>query len=442
MARAYMKLLNRDDLYLQDTRVENLFITEFLPAAPEGYVKVYLFGLMYAQNNISMDTSKLSRVLGIAETDIFRAWMYWEDKGLVHVEHNGDLSEYSIEYFSLVDSMYGRRYKNNSTTRNTATFAETTPNIDEEDAVSKVVNQEINAIYRRYEELTGRMISSEETWKIGDAIKTYNILPDVMSYAVDYCVEIDRPSVNSIVRTAVKWAQEGCRNLAEVKEYLDAHSKRNQYYSRVFHEMGWNRMASPGDKELMDRWFDEWGCTIGEVLDACRAASGLRDPSLKYVNKVLENRRLEAGGINTSTGANASEPAQAMVSKKVLREYYEYLRQEGEKELDVRIDEACDRIIELRDVFELENKLNEELMSTAFTIGSKEDKDKLRAQRKTLEEDKRRYLRENGYSEDFLVRRYRCNICKDTGITDDGRICTCSEARAQEAYRWNQERNR
>ena len=30
---------------------------------------------------------------------------------------------------------------------------------------------------------------------------------------------------------------------------------------------------------------------------------------------------------------------------------------------------------------------------------------------------------------------------KFTGITDDGRICTCSEARAQEAYKWNQERN-
>ncbi len=436
MAKAYMKLANREDLYLQDTRVENLFIAEFLPGAPEGYVKVYLFGLMYAQNNINMDTVKLSRVLGIPESEIIKAWTFWEEKGLICLQHNEDLTEYRIDYLSLVDSMYGKRVK-----KATSPAPESTQS--EEDAVARVVNQEIKAIYRRYEELTGRMLSSEEAWKISDAIKTYDILPDVMSYAVDYCAESDHPSVNSVIRTAVKWAQEGCRNLAEVKEYLDANSKRNQYYSLVFREMGWSRQASPGDKEIMNRWFDEWGCSISEVLDACRASSGLRDPSLKYVNKVLENRRLEAGGINTRTAESgiSAEQSKAMVSKKVLREYYEYLRQEGEKELDVRIDEACSRIIELRDVFDLENKLNAELMQSTFAIGSKEEREKLKAQRRELEEDKKRYLRENGYSEDFLVRRYRCNICKDTGITDDGRICACSEARAQEAYKWNQTRN-
>lgn len=486
MATAYMKIANRDDLYLQDTRVDNLFILEFLPGAPEGFVKVYLFGLMYAQNNISLDTGKLARVLRIPESDVVKAWIYWEEKGLICFEHNDDLTEYRVDYLSLVDSMYGKhtRATEPSPQREEPTkpylevvfpkaLADELPGDvptvnegdaiedeyldlaadDEEDAVAKVVNREIQAIYQRYEEKVGRTLSYEESWKIGEAIKTYDILPDVMSYAVDYVAESDHPSVSSVVRTAVRWAQEGCKNLADVKEYLDARSKRNQYYNLVFHEMGWTRMPNPGDKEIMDRWFDELGYKISEVLDACRASSGLRDPSLKYVNKVLENRRLEAGGINTrkntgtgmglsNTSTKASEESgRAMVSKKVLREYYEYIRQEGEKELDARIDEACDRIIELRDVFELENKLNEELMSTSFTIGSKEDKDKLRDQRHALEEDKRRYLRENGYSEDFLVRRYRCSICKDTGITDDGRICTCSEARAQEAYKWNQERN-
>ena len=450
MAKAYMKISNNKDLYLQDTRVENLFIAEFLPAAPEGFVKVYLFGLMYAQNGMSLDTAKLSRVLGIPENEITKAWSYWEEKGLINLQYNEDFSEYSIEYLSQVSSIYGKHAKTSAPEVAASTDDE------EDDVISKLVDQEIKAIRLRYEELTGRLVSSAEVWRIGDAIKTYDILPDVMSYAVDYIAETDHPSVNSVIRTAVKWTQEGCRNLAEVKEYLDAHSKREQYYALVFREMGWNRFPNPGDREIMDRWFDELGCSITEVLAACRASSGLRDPSLKYVNKVIENRKLEAGGINTREASkpsaigyglggypasdNKPEGSKAMVSKKVLREYYDYIRQEADRELDARIDEACSRIIELRDVFELENKLNHELMSSTLAFDNKEQKQMLRDQRKALEEDKRRYLRENGYSEDFLDKKYRCNVCKDTGLTDDGRICTCSEARAQEAYKWNQER--
>ena len=431
MARAYLKLSNRDDLYLQDTRVENLFISEFMPGAPEGYVKVYLFGLMYAQNNRSLDTTRLARALGIDEDTITKAWDYWGERGLVNVQYNEDFTEYSVEYLSQVDAMYGKHVK------------AAPPATTEEDIVSKVIDTEIKAIYRKYEELTGKMISSEDAWKIGDAIKTYDILPDVMSYAVDCCVGEDHPSINYIIKTAVNWAKEGCRNLADVKEYLDAHSKRNQYYNLVFHEMGWNRLPSPGDREIMDRWFDELGCSIKEVLDACKASSGIREPSLKYVNKVIENRKLEAGGINTRAvaGTGNNEAPKAMVSRKVLREYYDFIRAEGERELDARIDEACNRIVELRSIYELENRLNAEMLSTERIFDSREQKQQLRDQRKELEDDKRRYLIENGYSADFLTRKYRCRICKDTGITDDGRICSCSEARAQEAYRWNQERN-
>lgn len=458
MPRAYLRISDRSELYLQDTRVENLFIYEYLPSAPEGYVKVFLFGLMYAQNNMSMDTAKLSRVLHIQEAEILQAWEYWAEKGLVRIEHSRDFTECNVEYISQIDHMYG--HKTAAPAQQTTTPEQTDDvadsNVDEsaEQAVQKVIDMEISAIFRKYEELTGRMISTEDAWRINDTIKTFNLLPDVMSYAVDYCISEDRASINQIVKTATRWAQNGCHNLAEVKQYIDEHSKRNQYYNLVFKQMGWNRLPNPGDREIMDRWFDDMGCTIKEVLDACRAAAGLREPSLKYVNRVIENRKLEAGGINTRAtatasptvatveGVNSSETPKAMVSKKVLREYYEFIRQESERAQDARIDEVCGKVLALRDLFEFENKLNAEMMSTVLTPENREQRLLMRNQRKELEEEKKMLLRENGYSEDYLSRKYRCSVCKDTGITDDGRVCVCSEARAREAYRWNLERSK
>ncbi|MBQ0040468.1 MAG: DnaD domain protein [Clostridiales bacterium] len=445
MPRANLKLSKRDDLYLQDTRVENLFISEYLPSAPEGYIKVYLFGLMYAQNNMSLDTAKLSRVLRISEDDLLQALKYWASAGLVKFEKSVDDSEYNITYVSQIELMYANNLQNNNTQQpeNVPDSAEET----EDEAVAKVVNMEVNALLRKYEELTGRLLSSEDSWKIHETIKTYDILPDVMSYAMDFCISEDRLSINQIVKTAVTWAKEGCHNLVDVKEYIDKHSKRNQHYKMVFHEMGWNRMPAPGDCEMMDRWFDELGYSIKEVLDACRAAAGLRDPSLKYVNKVLENKKLQAGGINTAPQrvsyglqASTSDRPQAMVSKKVLKDYYDYIRLEGEKQQDARIDEVCSKIVEIRDLFDQENELNRNFMAMTLSAG-REQKDVLRNKRRELENEKQSLLVEHGYSKDYLERRYRCDVCKDTGITNDGRICACSEARAKEAYKWNLERN-
>ena len=43
------------DFYLLTTDVENIFINEYLPAASGDYVKVYLYGLLYAQTGTSSD---------------------------------------------------------------------------------------------------------------------------------------------------------------------------------------------------------------------------------------------------------------------------------------------------------------------------------------------------------------------------------------------------
>ena len=72
------------DFYLLDTKIENIFISEYLPAAPGDYVKVFIYGYMYAEHGLSQTTGEMSRQLGISESDIGKAWNYWEI-GRAHV---------------------------------------------------------------------------------------------------------------------------------------------------------------------------------------------------------------------------------------------------------------------------------------------------------------------------------------------------------------------
>lgn len=51
------------DYFLLDTGVENIFINEYMTAAPGDFVKVYLFALMHAQLGIEMSHEDVAKHL-------------------------------------------------------------------------------------------------------------------------------------------------------------------------------------------------------------------------------------------------------------------------------------------------------------------------------------------------------------------------------------------
>ena len=86
-----------------------------------------------------------------------------------------------------------------------------------------------------------------------------------------------------------------------------------------------------------------------------------------------------------------------------------------------------------------ERELNHSAMSLMIGASS-EERAKMKEERKNIAETKKRLLASGGYPSDYLEKRYRCNICKDSGYTDEGLVCSCCRARADEAYMWNLER--
>ena len=462
MARTKFSTSDRKDIFLYRTSVENLFINEFLPDAPGDYVKVFIFGLMYAQYGEEIDTKTMALTLGITEAEVENAWKYWAAKDLVRLGGDPDAGVTSVEFVRQIDLFYGKSieesYPVSGDDAPAAVKTETPAEPEQDDTdelIARLVNQQLREIFDKYQMMTGRTMSRHEAGKLTDAVRVYNIEPDVLNFAIDYCVGLDKYSVDYIFKVALRWKEEGCNDVAAVKQLLDRQSRRNDFYRQVFSALGWNRLPAPADREIMDRWFDTMGYSIKDVLEACKASAGLRDPNLRYVNKVLENRMLEKGGINTRTlnnqGSAGTAPkaapaenaadGQAMVSRKVLRDYFEYLRNEEDRALAARTEEVCGKIPEMNKIFGNEAALNRELIS--LTPGDAGKRRQLKEKRMSLERLKKDLLEAGGYPEDYLERKYKCDICRDTGYTDEGRTCTCCKERAEEAYRWirNQEKN-
>ena len=324
MAKVSPSFEEKKDIFLYSTEIDNLFISEFVPDAPGEYVKVYLFGLMYARYGQSFDSRRLSNRLGMSVQELEEACIYWEQRGLVRIireeNEDGEL-EIQVIFKSQIEALYGRGDMTSEPQTETVSEEAAPDDIDEEDlpfyvsiddmdfeeeVSDRLIDRRLRDLYEKYQVTTGRTISRQEVSKIEDAVKVYSIEPEIFDFAIDYCADLEKYSIDYIFKVALRWTEEGCRTVEEAKRLLDRHSRRNDCYRQVFRALGFNRLPAPIDREIMDRWFDEMNCSIAEVLDACQAAAGLREPNLKYVNKVIENRRLEKGGINTRLAAEKS----------------------------------------------------------------------------------------------------------------------------------------
>ena len=453
MAKTRLSFDKGRDIFLHRTKVENLFISEYLPDAPGDYVKVFLFGLMYAQYEITPNRSELAKLLNLSVDEIAEAWIYWESRGLVRVLYGKDSNDEEVNhivFLSKIEELYGKMSETPAPAVAEPAEAElplyvSIDDMDYDEVInSKLIDRRLRELYEKYQVTTGRTVSRQEVSKIEDAVKVYGIEPEIFDFAIDYCADLEKYSIDYIFKVALRWTEEGCRTVEEAKKLLDKHSRRNDCYRQVFKALGFNRLPAPIDREIMDRWFDGLNCSLAEVLDACSAAAGIREPNLKYVNKVIENRRLEKGGVNTrlqkDTAQNSSEKSAeegSPVSRKVLADYYEFIRNEDEKEREARVVEVLRKVPEMRAVFEAESSVNSKMLSLRPGSDNLDARQRLRAERIAIEENRKQLLAENGFPSDYLTRKYRCSICKDTGYTDEGMVCSCCRERAAEAYRWH-----
>ena len=171
---AKIKLLpdKRKDIFLHGTKVENLFISEFLPDAPGEYVKVYLFGLMYAQYDMEPNRQELSKLLGISEEEIEEAWIYWDSRGVVKMTRsrggNGE-EERQIVFLNQIDSLYGKMTEparaDETFTPSTEDDVEVPIHISMDDTdfdeamKERLVDRRLRDLYQKYQITTGRTIS-------------------------------------------------------------------------------------------------------------------------------------------------------------------------------------------------------------------------------------------------------------------------------------------
>ncbi len=408
------------DYFLLDTPVENMFINEYMISAPGNYVKVYLFALMYAGLGVELTNADVAKHLNMEPEDVLKAWTYWEKQNVIRKHMKGSETgfDYDVEFIALKGQLYGES---------------TVPQVAAQSVgLGKMMEDPpIRQMFSDIERNTGRSYSSIEMQKIVSWIEDYQMLPETITYAFSYAKKQKKDTPLKYVETLVRdWGSRGLLDVASVEESLAKIDQRKTMYRRVFQALGFPRNATEEERRIMDTWFGEMGLSLETVLDACSKTSGITNPNINYVNKVLENWQKE--GRTGKSGGSSGKSGKP--TKREILEYYDLLRQKEEREAEQRRREVYAKVPRIREIEDAIAGLNRDLSRIIIsdTVDKKKAGAKIRQEMESLNMEKAFLLTENEYELDYMEMRYTCPQCKDTGMLESGEQCQCYETVTRE----------
>ncbi len=223
------------------TIVDNTFINEFLPKAPDMCVKIYLLGLSKCSSPDDSENSLsyFAETLKICEDDVISLFKYWEDLGLVQVLSTNPVE---IRYLPINSNTASiKKYKVNKYTD---------------------FNIQVQELFDK------RMVMPNEFTEFYDLMERKHMGQDALLELIKYCVNYKgfNLSPNYVITVAKDWIREGVLTLEAVKNKIEELGIVDDKMSLILSAMGSKRKVQLEDKELLTKWLSSYGFELNVII--------------------------------------------------------------------------------------------------------------------------------------------------------------------------------
>lgn len=265
----------------EQTPVDNLFFSEFMPDADGDAVKVYLYGLMQCRFP-SMGDVAISDALSLSEGTVQTAFVYWQSKGLVRILKDEPLE---VEYLTV-----------------------------EQPAVTTAVPLKYQSFVRTLNELIApRRFSMNELSHIYDCLETFRLEEKTVLELVSHCMEEKGRNVRIqyIVTVGKSWADAGIVTYEQARTYIANATVRKHGATAVLRR--WNKRRPPtlDEMALYDKWVKEWGFDDEAILAVCPRLLNTASPSFEALGdrlqELYEQNKVKAADIRADSQTISDE---------------------------------------------------------------------------------------------------------------------------------------
>ncbi len=273
------------------TVVENAFINHYMPKARGDYVKVYLYGLKccFSTEGSRTDNAAISQALKIKEEEVAKAWQYWEDEGLITLQENKNSTTFSFCGVSAMLLSSG--------------------GIAPAKRPKRSIDKKLKQMFSQIETILARPLSHNEQHIILDWIDIYHFSAQTVLLLIEDCVKREKTTIQYWDTTANVYYDMGITTYDQAREYIDKRTENNKRNKEVMNYLGMYGLPSQPQRDMLDKWFDEYGMDMKTVKKACDETLSASKPTFKYVDSILlawhEGKQTPENntGIKKSTGS-------------------------------------------------------------------------------------------------------------------------------------------
>ena len=263
------------------TPIENMFLMEYLPSAPEDFLRVYLYARMLCLHpELGDGMDELARALNMDEDKVFDAMTYWERQGLVR-----RLTDRPPTY-AILPVLQGVGGFGNSMESDYYEYRD--------------FNANLQAIFG------SELLQPKQYAMANDWMNILGFTQDAVLKMVEEKYRRSRAKkpasfFNKLNETAAQWAERGIRTAEDVERALETDGQVDKTAAAVMNRLSMHRAATKDELKLVARWLNEWNLSQEDIIAACAETTKSRAPSLSYLNSILESRL--RGGDNRFDGA-------------------------------------------------------------------------------------------------------------------------------------------
>ncbi len=227
------------------TIIDNTFINEFLPSAPENAIKVYLYGLALCSNPHRDDNSldSMSIALSLSPEQILDAYNHWQSLGLVQIVAK---DPFEVKYLSVKECAGSNKIRVKSK--------------------YKDFNELVQSI------LSGRMISPTEYNEYYHLIENQHFEPEALIMIIKYCTNIKSNDIGFayIIKVAKSFGDEGIKTAIALEAKLLEQEKSSTEIKNILKTLGLNRDADLDERNLYLKWVNNFGFTHGVIKEVAK----------------------------------------------------------------------------------------------------------------------------------------------------------------------------
>lgn len=260
------------------TPIENLFIMEYMFDAPAPALKVYLYARMLALHpELEGTFADTAKALHMEEEEVYDSFDYWERRGLVR-RLTDQPPTYAFQVMrgmsASADSVLGREMYAN-----------------------REFNSRLQKLFENY--IIGpHEMRKAEGWR--DILKfDQDAILRMVAYARGQSSR-KNPKPASVFKRVDKlaedWSRRGAHTLEDVERIIAEELGEADIAREALKKLGLSRQPTEAELSMVRQWINEWGYDREAILAACGETVSARNPSLGYLNAILENRRTDVQG--------------------------------------------------------------------------------------------------------------------------------------------------